>query len=112
MKFGIWMFAVALCTVCMACWCLGQYLHMSWSHGRLANMPVPSFTQMVLFPHGWLLFCPIPWLTGAFAVTFRRNVSSEFAFSFAGMAIVAICAIASAVAIAAVLPYLDLVIAF
>jgi len=85
---------------------------MSWSHARFANIPVPSFTQMVLFPHGWLLFCPIPWVVGAVVVTFRTNVSSEFAFSFAGTVVVAICAIASAVAIAAVLPYLDLVVVF
>lgn len=112
MKFAVWMFAVALFMVCIACWCLGQYLHMSWPHAKFANTPVPSFTQMVLFPHGWLLFCPIPWVVCAVVVTFQRSVSGEFAISFAGTAVVAICAIASAVAIAAVLPYLDLVTVF
>ena len=111
MKFAVWIFTAALFIVCRACWCLGNVLHMAWPQ-KFGDKPIPSFTEMVLYPHEWLMLCQIPWVLCAAVVSFRKSVSNEFALSFAGTAVAAICAIASAVALAAVLPYLNLITPF
>jgi hypothetical protein len=57
-----------------------------------------------------LLFCPLPWIIYAAFLSFRAQVITPSAvFLFAGTVCVAIAVIVGSVAVAALLPYVQLI---
>jgi hypothetical protein len=68
--------------------------------------PLPWFTRLVIFPHGWILACPVPWLIYSSAMTFRREISTSSALIFAGTLFLAASILVCAIVIALVLPYI------
>jgi hypothetical protein len=111
MKVSLWLFALSLAVVCFACWAMSHLLVQFWQH-RPAGLPLPAFTQLILVPHSWLLFCPIPWVLYAAWLTFRKPITPDAAFVFAGTLCLAIIVVVSSVTVAALLPSMDLIIIF
>lgn len=108
MKTALWLFILGLAVACTGCWAAAHVLMESWQR-RFAGMPLHSFTQLVLFPHGWLLFCPTPWCVYATVLTFRKEVTPGATLVFLGTILIAMSAIVSAVVFAALLPYVALI---
>lgn len=111
MKVSLWLFVLSLAVVCTTCWAVSHLLVQLWQRGP-AGVPVPAFTQLVLLPHGWLLFCPMPWIVYAVFLTFRKQITPGATFLFVGTVCLAMTVIVSAVTVAALLPYMDLIQVF
>jgi hypothetical protein len=84
------------------------HLVVRFLHDFLAGYPSPYLTELVLMPHGWLLFCPLPWVVAAAVLSFRRELSPSAAFIFAGIISIATVVVLCAVVIAAVLPLIPM----
>jgi hypothetical protein len=107
MKVTLWLFVLSLAVACFACWAVSHLLVELWQRGP--ESPLPAFTQLVLYPHGWLLFCPTPWVLYAVVLTFQKPITPGATFVFVGTVCLAISVIVSAVAVASLLPYMDLI---
>jgi hypothetical protein len=77
-------------------------------HDFRSDYALPYLTQLVLKPHIWLLFCPLPLVVAAEVLSWRRELSTESVFIFAGTIAVATALILCSVAIAAVLPVIPI----
>jgi hypothetical protein len=108
MKASLWLFTLALAIMSSACWCVAQVLIISWQH-KSPDAPLPYFTQLVFYPHGWLLFCPLPWIVYAALLSLKKQLAPGDVCLFASTICVAVSAIVSATAIAGLLPHLDLI---
>jgi hypothetical protein len=106
-KIFLWLVTIAFAIVCFGCWLIAHLV--VWHlHDFRAGHPLPGFTRLILFPHGWLLFCPTPWTVAAAVLSFRREFSPAAAFIFAGTASIGMVVILFAVAIAAILAVIPL----
>lgn len=105
MKAFLWLLTAAMGIVCLSCWAMGELAMRSLSD---LGYPLPNFTRMVLRPHGWLFFAPLPWFVYSAVLSFRRDVSPRAAFIFAGTIVFATTVLVCAVVIAALLPYIPL----
>ncbi len=112
MKISLWLFVLALAIACFVAWATSNLIILSWHQPRFEGVPLPSFTQLVLFPHDWILLYPVPWIVAAFWLTLRKQISPGAAFVFAGTVCVGLVVIISAVTLAALLPHLDLITVF
>ena len=111
MKVSLWLFALAVCVACFACWFGVHILFQDWQR-EFKDMPLPAFTQFLLQPHTWLLLVPAPWIVGAVWLTLRKQITPGVAFIFSGTACLGVVTIVSAVIIASLLPYMNLIIVF
>jgi hypothetical protein len=105
MKAFIWLLTVALSLVCLTGWAMSELIEHS-IRDTMRGMPLPYFTGLVIFPHGWLLGVPAPWIVYSAILTFRREVTPGAALLFAGTLIVIAAVVASALTIALTLPYI------
>jgi hypothetical protein len=102
MKIFTWLLTIAFVVVCVSCWAAS-----SWVHHLLEGFrreALPAFTVFVLYPSGWILFCPLPWLIYATALSRRQVLASNSVFIFTGTVVLAATLLLCAVAIASILP--------
>jgi hypothetical protein len=100
MKTIIWLLTLAFAAVCVVCWIaasrmtliLDGYLHL------------PAFTTLVLYPHGWILLCPVPCLAYVVYSVRRQQLSRRKMFVFAGTVVLTSLFLVSAVGTACILP--------
>ena len=104
MKASLWLFTLGLAIVSTACWAVAHLLFLSWQR-KFPDMPLPTFTQLVLLPHSWLLWCPVPWVCCATALSLRKQITPGACLVFGGTVFLAMSVIASAVVVAGLLPY-------
>src|SRR5262245_40716888 len=109
MKVAVWLFTLALSVACLACWCVVQLLSEDW-HRRFGGVPLPAFTRLVLQPHSWLLWCPLPWVVAAFWLIRRKLMTPSAVLVFSGSVCLAGVIVVSCVTLAALLPYMNLII--
>jgi hypothetical protein len=76
--------------------------------GFSQDVALPGFTRFVLAPHTWLLFAPWPWAIGAAVLSFRRQLSPDALFIFAGSIVLGMVVVLCAVTIAAILPLIPI----
>jgi hypothetical protein len=107
MRIFLWLVTIAFAILCFACWGMA-HLVVRFLRDFRADSALPYFTQLVLVPHGWLLFCPLPWALAAAVMSFRRELSPSTAFIFAGVISIAMVVVLCAVVIAAVLPLIPM----
>jgi len=91
--------------VCMACWAGSALFVESW-HQQFPNVRLLPLTQLVLVPHGWLLFAPIPWIVYAGILSFRKQLATNAVLLFIGTICFAIFFIVSLVTLAVLLPHM------
>jgi hypothetical protein len=107
MKISLWLFTLTFVIVSVACWAGAQLVFMELRHNPSA--PLPLFTELVLQPHGWLLFCSVPWVIYAAVLSFRKAITSADLFMFVATLLLGIGMIVSAVVVAGMMPYMKLI---
>jgi len=108
MKISLWLFTLTFVIVSVACWAGAQLVFMErMMHNPSA--PMPHFTQLVLQPHGWLLFCSVPWVIYAAVLSFRKAITPAALFMFVATLLLGIGMIVSAVVVAGMMPYMKLI---
>jgi hypothetical protein len=105
MKAFVWLLTLALVLVCLTGWGMSELVERSL-RDTMSGLPVPSFTRLIILPHFWMLFVPLPWGIYAGVLTSRREISPAAVALFAGTLILAATLLACPVAIALTLPYI------
>jgi len=105
MRAFIWLLTSAMGILCLSCWAMAELAMRSL---RDMGSPLPNFTSLVLRPHGWLLFLPIPWIICSAVLSFRRELSVQAVFIFAGTIGFAMTSVVCAVVVAGLLPFIPL----
>ena len=105
MKVFLWLSTLALLLVCVTCWVMSELVEHSM-RDTMAALPIPYFTRLVIFPHGWLLVVPVPWVVYAGVLTLRRELTPAAAFLFTGTLILCAAVLVCALVIALTLPYI------
>ena len=86
MKTFIWLVTLVFAAVCVVCWvAASKVAPMLEGYGT----KLPAITSLVLYPHGWILFCPVPVLIYAKRLSRRQELSRRPAFIFAGAIVLA-----------------------
>src|SRR6185295_16696503 len=105
MKVFLWLSTLALILVCVTGWAIAGLVEHSM-RDTMAGVPIPYFTQLVVFPHGWLPVVPVPWIVYAGVLTFRRELTPPAVFLFTGTLILCTAVLVCALVIALTLPYI------
>ena len=103
----LWLLTVAFALLCLTCWSMLHLVTQYLEHANAGAM-LPGFTRLILGLQPFLLYCPLPWAAVAAVLCFRRPLSADAAFIFAGTLSVAMVVVVSSVAIGSVLPCLEL----
>ena len=107
MKVFLWLLVLACAVWCVCCWTVsrvvvivltGMYPHLAW----------PKATELLLRPNGWVLLFPLPWLIYAMVLSRRRELTPGAGFLFAGTVVLALSILTCAIAVACLLPYVEL----
>jgi hypothetical protein len=110
MKIPLWLFTMVVIIVCVSCWAVSHLVVQAWRIDRAFDgRPLPSFTHLVLLPSWWLLICPVPWMIYAGWQTLRKDITSRALFIFIGTVFVGMSVVVASVALAALMPYADLI---
>jgi hypothetical protein len=105
MKVSLWLSTIALILVCLTGWAMAELVGRSM-RDTMPGVDLPYFTQLVAFPHGWLLVVPVPWIVYAAALTLRRELTPAAVFVFTGTLILSAVVLVCALVIALTLPYI------
>ena len=105
MKTFAWLLTIALSLVCLSGWAMSELVVHS-IRDTMRGLPIPYFTRLVIYPHGWLLAVPGPWIVYSAVLTFQREVTPNAAFLFAGTLIVVAALVVSALTVALTIPYI------
>jgi hypothetical protein len=106
LKLFIWLLTAAFLVVCASCWVVSELVVKSMML-TMQGVPMPWFTLRVITSHGWILFCPIPWVVCSITMSLRRELSASAALVFGGTLLLAGSVLVSAVVIALILPYIQ-----
>jgi len=102
MKILIWLVALVFAALCVVCWVAASKITPLLD----GYLNLPAFTVLVLYPHGWILFCPLPGLIYAARLSGRQELSRRPTFIFAGAIVLAGVLLVGAFGTACVLPLL------
>jgi hypothetical protein len=105
MKIFLWLVTVALILTCLTGWVMSEFVARSMKETMKA-VPCLYFTGLVIFPHGWLLMVPVPWVVYAGVLTVRRELTPAAVFLFTGVLIFCATLLVCALVIALTLPYI------
>jgi hypothetical protein len=105
MKFFLWLLTLTFILVSLTGWVMSELVERS-IRDTMAALPIPYFTRLLIFPHGWLLVAPIPWIVYAGALTLRRELTPSAVFLFAGTLILFAMLLTCALVIALTLLYI------
>lgn len=105
MKTFLWLLTFALIVVCLTGWVMSELIEHSL-RDLGDRIIIPYFTGLIVLPHGWVLFVPLPWAVAAAVLTCRRQVTPSSVLLFAGTLIVAAALLVCVLALAFMLPYL------
>ena len=103
MKVFLWLITLALTLVCLTGWAMSELVEHSMKE-TMATLPIPSFTRLVIFPHGWLLIAPVPWIVYATILTLRRELIAPSVVLFTGTLILFAAFLVCALVVALSLP--------
>jgi hypothetical protein len=81
---------------------------MSVLAGMYPQLAWPGATKFLLRPNGWIFLFPIPWLIYALVLSRRCELTSSSVFLFAGVVVLAMTVLTCVIAVACLLPYVDL----
>ena len=104
LKLFPWLLVIGFAMLCLTGWVTTELVWRSLGPGR----HLPYFTRLILTPHGWLLFVPIPWIVYSAALSFRRKITAASLFLFAGTLILAAVIVTCLVVLALTLPLLPM----
>jgi hypothetical protein len=76
--------------------------------GMYPYLPWPGATQLLLRPNGWMLLFPLPWLIYAVVLSRRRELTPSSVFLFTGAVVLGLAILTCVIAVACVLPYVEL----
>jgi hypothetical protein len=105
MRTFTWLLTLALGILCLACWASAEFAA-SWFH--FSPVPLPGFTRLILQPHTWLLFVPIPWVIYSTVLSTRKEISASAALIFAGTIVLVMTVVFCSVLVAGLIPLLPL----
>jgi hypothetical protein len=109
MKVFLWLLTLAFILVCLTGWMMSEVIEHSMRDMPLAaGFKVPAFTRLIILPHGWLLFVPLPWVIYAGVLSFRHEVTPEAALLFAGTLVLVAVLLVCVLVIALTLPHLPI----
>jgi hypothetical protein len=91
----------------VCCWVVSHVVIIALA-GIYPHLPWPGATELLLRPNGWILFFPLPWLVYALVLSRQRELTQNRVFVFAGMVVLALSILTCVIAVACVLPYVEL----
>ncbi|MCB1125888.1 MAG: hypothetical protein KDM81_05290 [Verrucomicrobiae bacterium] len=84
---------------------MGEFVERSLAD-TMPGLKLPWFSRMLMFPRGWLLGVPLPWVVYASLLSARRELSPAAVFRFAGMLGLFLAVFVGALVIALTLPFI------
>ena len=105
MRAFIWLLTFSMGVLCLGCWAMAEVAE-SWFRG--VHVALPRFTLLVLDPHGWLLFMPIPWVIYSVVLSVPKELSARAPFIFAGTVVLFMTLVFFSVVVAGLLPLITL----
>lgn len=105
MKVFLWLLTTAGTLVCLTGWLIAELFVRSMRETG-AGVPIPEISRMVLFPHGWMIAAPVPWIVYASVLSLRRKLRHWELLVFAGGIVLFTTAFVCVEIVALVLVYL------